>query len=65
MPQLTSSASAVRPLPPGAYDLSRAVDLHTVATERSFHDEVIIFESDVTMCGWAYNFVLQLRGRGY
>ena len=45
--------------------MSQRESLVAAATARSFHDEIILFESDADMRGWAYNFVLQLRGRGY
>ena len=45
--------------------MSQQGSLVAAATARSFHDEIILFESDADMRGWAYNFVLQLRAQGY
>lgn len=62
---MNRSADSVLPLPPGAWDLAVSERLAAAAAQRSFLGEIILFESDLTMRGWAFNFVLQLRGRGY
>ena len=36
-----------------------------LVTRRSFKEEIIIFESDAQMKGWAYHWVNQMRQIGY
>lgn len=59
-----ASKGVLRPLPE-SIDLTKPLMTERLAQSRSYKGEIIIFESDAQMRGWAYHWVNQMRQLEY